>query len=48
MVEKTKRFLNPFSILGENWEVTNDLFNMLAELSVSIMIIETKVLTELA
>ena len=30
-VEKTKKSQNPFSILGENWEVSNDLFFMLEE-----------------
>ena len=29
LVEKTKKFQNPFSILGENWEVSNDLFIIL-------------------
>ena len=31
LVEKTKKFQNAFSILGENWEVSNDLFIMLGE-----------------
>ena len=33
LVEKTKKFQNPFSIPGKNWEVSyNDLFIMLEEL----------------
>ena len=31
LVEKTKKFQNAFSILGENCEVSNDLFIMLEE-----------------
>ena len=31
LIKKTKKFQNAFSILGENWEVSNDLFIMLEE-----------------